>query len=98
MLVFRCEDGAAEQDWARTGAPKPNNSTEISPSLSALPKISSSFVSQIPRFRTQILRLASFVTRPVWFQSETKMFAAESMKQPCAALNAPDLMSRGSIS
>src|SRR4029077_1144425 len=49
-------------------------------------------------FQDSDLRLASFVTRPVRFQSETKMFASESMQQPCAALNAPALMSRGSRS
>ena len=29
------------------------------------------------------------MTPPVWFQSEIKMFASESMKQPWAALNTP---------
>lgn len=46
----------------------------------------------------QILRLTSFVTRPVRFQSDTKIFRSESMKQPCAALNRPALMSCGSSS
>src|SRR6266436_1121141 len=46
----------------------------------------------------QILRLTSFVTRPVRFQSETKMFRSESTKQPCAALNRSALMSWGSSS
>ena len=49
-------------------------------------------------FQDSVLRWASFVTRPVWFQSETKMFASGSMKQPCAALNTPALTLLGSTS
>lgn len=30
--------------------------------------------------------LDNLVSRPVWFQSETKMFASASIKHPCAAL------------
>jgi hypothetical protein len=55
-------------------------------------------VLSVDGFNLQTPRLASFVTRPVRFQSEMKMFRSESMKQPCAALNRSALMSCGSSS
>jgi len=44
------------------------------------------------------LALDNFVTRPLWFQSEIKMFASESMKQPWAALKTAALIAGGSSS
>lgn len=42
--------------------------------------------------------LDNLVSRPVWFQSEMKMFASASTKHPCAALKTVGPMAAGSRS